>query len=138
MVHIGISIQGGLKTTPITDISAELHALHEEYYQLRNQHLNAETLEDFMILRQIMHRISAISEETQKIYLLKSQDIKLAKSLSTGLDLEKFVQKEEKLNSKVFLEIIRKIGQTYHSVFSADFIVLNRNVFLLKNLNDII
>ncbi len=104
LVHIGISIQGGLKTAPITDISAELHALHEEYYQLRNQHLNAETLEDFMILRQIMHRISAISEETQKIYLLKSQDIKLAKSLSTGLDLEKFVQKDEKLNSKVFLE----------------------------------
>ena len=33
-----------------------------------------------MILRQIMHRISAISEETQKIYLLKSQDIKLAKA----------------------------------------------------------
>ena len=57
-----------------------------------------------MILRQIMHRISAISEEIQKIYLLKSQDIRLAKSLSTGLDLEKFVQKDEKLNSKVFLE----------------------------------
>ena len=43
-----------IKTLPITDISGELHALHEEYYQLRNQHLNAETLEDFMILRQIM------------------------------------------------------------------------------------
>ena len=67
LVHIGISIQGGLKPLPLLIFSAELHALHEEYYQLRNQHLNAETLEDFMILRQIMHRISAISEETQNI-----------------------------------------------------------------------
>lgn len=104
LVNIGISIQGNLKSSSITNISEELNALHQNYYDFRNHHLNAETLEDIMILRQIMQRISSITEEIQKIYLLKSQNIKLVKTLSTGLDLEKFVQKEEKLNRKVFLE----------------------------------
>jgi uncharacterized membrane protein YccC len=56
-----------------------------------------------MILRQIFLRITEISDEIQTIYKLKTQNIKLVKSLSTGLDLEKFVTKEEKLNHKVFI-----------------------------------
>jgi uncharacterized membrane protein YccC len=56
-----------------------------------------------MILRQIFLRITEISDEIQTIYKLKTQNIKLVKSLSTGLDLEKFVTKDEKLNHKVFI-----------------------------------
>ena len=104
MVNLGISIQGNLKTTPMIDISEELLLLHQEYFELRNKELNSENLDYFLILRQILYRISEISDEIKKIYLLKSQDIKLAKSLSTGLDLEKFLPKEEKLNSKVFIQ----------------------------------
>jgi uncharacterized membrane protein YccC len=104
MINIGISIQGGLKTTPLMNISDELQLLHEEYFELRNKELTSQNLENFLILRQIMYRISEISDEVKKIFLIKSQDIKLAKSLSTGLDLQKFVPKEEKLNSKVFIQ----------------------------------
>ena len=104
MINLGISIQSGIKTSPIMDISKESLLLHEEYFLLRNKELNSENLENFLILRQIMYRIAEISDEIKKIYLLKSQDIKLAKSLSTGLDLQKFVPKEEKLNSKVFIQ----------------------------------
>ena len=104
MVNLGISIQGGLKTTALMGISEEVQLLHEEYFELRNKELNSQNLDHFLILRQIMYRISEISDEIKKIYLLKSQDIKLAKSLSTGLDLQKFVPKEEKLNSKVFIQ----------------------------------
>lgn len=103
LINIGISIQGGMKATPIINISDELHLLHEEFFELRNKEMNAETLENFMILRQIFLRITEISDEIQTIYKLKTQNIKLVKSLSTGLDLEKFVTKEEKLNHKVFI-----------------------------------
>lgn len=103
LINIGISIQGGMKATPIINISDELHQLHEEFFELRNKEMNAETLENFMILRQIFLRITEISDEIQTIYKLKTQNIKLVKSLSTGLDLEKFVTKEEKLNHKVFI-----------------------------------
>ncbi len=103
LINIGISIQGGMKTAPIINISDELRHLHEDYFELRNKEMNAETLENFMILRQIFLRITEISEELQTIYKIKAQDIKLVKSLSSGLDLEKFVTKEEKLNYKVFI-----------------------------------
>ena len=103
LINIGISIQGGMKASPIINISDELHQLHEEFFELRNKETNAETLENFMILRQIFLRITEISDEIQTIYKLKTQNIKLVKSLSTGLDLEKFVTKEEKLNHKVFI-----------------------------------
>ena len=103
LINIGISIQGGMKVSPIINISDELHQLHEEFFELRNKEMNAETLENFMILRQIFLRITEISDEIQTIYKLKTQNIKLVKSLSTGLDLEKFVTKEEKLNHKVFI-----------------------------------
>ena len=103
LINIGISIQGGMKASPIINISDELHQLHEEFFELRNKEMNAETLENFMILRQIFLRITEISDEIQTIYKLKTQNIKLVKSLSTGLDLEKFVTKDEKLNHKVFI-----------------------------------
>lgn len=104
MVHLGISIQGGLKAVPIMNISEELQELHEEYFELRNKELNPESLEQFLILRQILYRISEVSEEIKKLYLLKSQNLILAKSLSSGLDLQKFVPHEEKINPKVLLE----------------------------------
>ena len=103
LINIGISIQGGMKASPIINISDELHQLHEEFFELSNKEMNAETLENFMILRQIFLRITEISDEIQTIYKLKTQNIKLVKSLSTGLDLEKFVTKDEKLNHKVFI-----------------------------------
>jgi uncharacterized membrane protein YccC len=103
LINIGISIQGGMKASPIINISDELHQLHEEFFELRNKEMNAETLENFMILRQILLRITEISDEIQTIYKIRAQDIKLVKSLSTGLDLEKFVTKDEKLNHKVFI-----------------------------------
>ena len=104
MINLGIAIQGGLKAEPIYDITQELERLHDAYFALRNKELNPDSLEHFLILRQIMYRITEVSEEIKKLYLLKSQDIKLVKSLSSGLDLEKFIPKEEKLNYKVLLQ----------------------------------
>ena len=54
-----------------------------------------------MVLRQILMRINEITKEINEIYKVFSQNVKLAKSLSTGLDLKKFMPNEEKLNIKV-------------------------------------
>lgn len=103
MTEIGIAMQGGFKIKPKINLSREISSLYDEYFNLRNRALNPETLEDFMILRQIMKRISEITEGIQDIFTVFSQNEKFAKSLSTGLDFNKFVPSEEKLNRKVFL-----------------------------------
>ena len=103
ITNIGIALQSGSKTKPVNNIEVEHHKVYNEYFNLRNREMSAETLENFMALRIILHRINDITEDVKTIYKVFSQNNKIAKSLSTGLDFEKFLPKQEKLNSKVFL-----------------------------------
>lgn len=101
ITNIGISLQIGTRAKPMFDLDLELKSLNSNYFELRNQQLTPDNLENFMILRQILMRINEITKEINEIYKVFSQNVKLAKSLSTGLDLKKFMPNEEKLNFKV-------------------------------------
>ncbi|PIF46756.1 putative membrane protein YccC [Chryseobacterium sp. 52] len=101
ITNIGIALQIGTKAKPMFDLELELKNLNYHYFELRNKQMNPDNLENFMILRQILMRINEITKEINEIYKVFSQDVKLAKSLSTGLDLKKFMPNEEKLNFKV-------------------------------------
>lgn len=99
--NIGIALQSGFKAKPIYDISEELHLIFEEYFDLRSHKLNSENLENFMTMRLILVRITDVSEYIKTIYKIFGQDEKLAKTLSTGIDLNKFVPQNQKLNPEV-------------------------------------
>lgn len=101
--NIGIALQSGTKARPLKDIDAELDRIYDEYFDLRNRKLNASTLENFMILRLILVRITGVTEDIETMYKVFTQNQKLAKSLSTGLDLNKFVPDQEKINLKLLL-----------------------------------
>lgn len=117
MGNIGIALQSGGRAKPLRNIDELLENIYNEYFNLRNSKLNPDTLEDFMTLRLILNRITGISDDIKTIYRVFSQDIKLAKSLSTGLDYQKFVTKEEKLNFKVLLaNISLKSSHFRHAV----------------------
>ncbi|MDR6459702.1 putative membrane protein YccC [Chryseobacterium vietnamense] len=101
ITNIGIALQSGTRAKPMFNLEQELKSLNYNYFELRNKQLSPDNLENFMILRQILMRIYEITKEINEIYKVFSQDIKLAKSLSTGLDLKKFMPNEPKLNAKV-------------------------------------
>ncbi|PQA98032.1 Uncharacterized membrane protein YccC [Chryseobacterium piscicola] len=101
ITNIGISLQSSTRAKPIFNLEVLSHELNVHYFDLRNKEMTPETLENFMILRQIMMRISEITKEITEIYKVFAQNVKLAKSLSTGLDLKKFMPNEEKINFKV-------------------------------------
>uniref|UniRef100_UPI002621F286 FUSC family protein n=1 Tax=uncultured Chryseobacterium sp. TaxID=259322 RepID=UPI002621F286 len=101
LTNIGIALQSSTKAKPLFDLNTELKNLNSNYFELRNKQLSPDNLENFMILRQILMRINEITKEIDEIYKVFSQNVKLAKSLSTGLDLKKFLPNEEKLNFKV-------------------------------------
>ncbi|MCW3161555.1 FUSC family protein [Chryseobacterium oryctis] len=101
ITNIGIALQSGTRAKPLFDLDTELKNLNHHFFDLRNKELNPNNLENFMILRQILMRINEITKEINEIYKVFSQNIKLAKSLSTGLDFKKFMPNEEKLNFKV-------------------------------------
>lgn len=101
IANIGIALQSSTRARPIFNLDASFHELNVHYFELRNKEMTPENLENFMILRQIMMRINEITKEISEIYKVFSQNVRLAKSLSTGLDLKKFLPKEEKINFKV-------------------------------------
>lgn len=99
--NIGVALQAGIKAKPIVDIHEKQSDLNKEYFKFRDQARNVENLENFMVLRQILLRINEITKEIEEIYNVFSQDVRLAKSLSNGLDVKKFLPHEEKLNFRV-------------------------------------
>jgi uncharacterized membrane protein YccC len=99
--NIGVALQAGIKAKPIVDIHQKQSDLNKEYFKFRDQARNVENLENFMVLRQILLRINEITKEIEEIYNVFSQDVRLAKSLSNGLDVKKFLPHEEKLNFRV-------------------------------------
>ena len=101
ITNIGIAMQSGAKAKPINNIKKEHQDLYEYYFNFRNEQLTTENLEDFMILRLILIRVNEITDEINSIYKVFDQDISLAKSLSSGLDFQKFVPSQEKINLKV-------------------------------------
>jgi len=101
ITNIGISLQIGTRAKAISNLEEELKYLNTDYFELRNKRISPENFENFMVLRQILMRINEITKEISEIYKVFSQNVKLAKSLSTGLDLKKFMPNEEKLNVKV-------------------------------------
>lgn len=106
ITNLGISLQAGIPFKPNYNFDEELKKIYDDYYDYRLKAFSSKTLEDFMLLRQILMRFTVVTDEIKTILRVFSQDVKLAKSLSTGLDYEKFVPKEEKLNLKVFMDNI--------------------------------
>lgn len=117
ITNIGIALQGNIRTKEQFDFDKELKEIYNQYYEHRAVVINPKNLEDFMLLRQILMRITDVTDEVKTIFRVFQQDIKLAKSLSTGLDLEKFVPKEERLNRQVLLtNISLNSAQFRHAV----------------------
>ena len=56
------------------------------------------------MLRLVLSRITDAAKDISSCVKVYNQDQKLAKSLSTGIDYEKFVTSQEKLNRKVLLD----------------------------------
>lgn len=104
ITNIGIALQSGNRPRTQADLDYELNQVYHNFYELRNREMNSSTLENFMVLRQILMRINEITDEIKGIYTIYTQDLKLAKSLSTGLDYTKFLPQEEKLNLNVLKE----------------------------------
>ena len=101
---IGLALQSGDKKVLQGNFIEKFEVLYQEYFELRSREISSHRLEDFMNLRFVLSRISEITEEIQMIFRIYNQDLKLAKSLSTGLDFEKFVPQQEQLNLKIMFQ----------------------------------
>ncbi|MDF0719898.1 FUSC family membrane protein [Kaistella sp. PBT33-4] len=134
--NIGIALQGGVKSRPLHPFVTQLEELHEKYFDLRNRELNAGTLESFMALRLILARVKDISDDVSVIYKVFTQDLRNAKSLSTGLDFDKFVPKQERINIGVLVNNLSlKSAHFRHAVRITCALLLGFTIAKLSFLN---
>ncbi|HBR11776.1 MAG TPA: FUSC family protein [Chryseobacterium sp.] len=103
ITNLGIALQSGSTFKQITNFDTELNNIYDDFFDFRSHNFSPQAMEDFMMMRLILMRITEITDEVNTIMKVNSQDIKLAKSLSSGLDYSKFLPKEEKLNYKIFI-----------------------------------
>jgi len=103
LINIGMSVQRNHKAIPVVDIDEELMKCHKAYYDLRDSEINPDNFQDFMMLRQILMNLSEITEKVKTIYRASNYDEKLAKSLSFGLDFDKFAPKVESFSFKLLV-----------------------------------
>jgi len=101
LINIGMSVQRNNKAIPVVDIDGELSKCHKAYYDLRDSEINPDNFQDFMMLRQILMNLSEITKKVKTIYRASNYDEKLAKSLSFGLDFDKFAPKVESFSLKL-------------------------------------
>jgi len=101
LINIGMSVQRNNKAIPVVDIDEELLKCHKAYYDLRDSEVNSDNFQDFMMLRQILMNLSEITKKVKTIYRASNYDEKLAKSLSFGLDFDKFAPKVESFSLKL-------------------------------------
>ena len=101
---LGISVQSGQHTLKAAKIEEDLSALLSKYQDFRERNLSSDNIENFMMLRLVLSRITDAAKDISSCVKVYNQDQKLAKSLSTGIDYEKFVTSQEKLNRKVLLD----------------------------------
>lgn len=101
---IGLALQSGDKKVVKGHFLERFEVLYQEYFELRGRQISSCSLEDFMALRFVLSRLSEVTEEIQTIFKVYHQNLKSVKSLSTGLDFERFVPKQEQLNLKILFQ----------------------------------
>lgn len=75
--EIGLAVQGGKKLTMPAEIEEGFKKCQKAFYQLRAQTMNAENMEQFIMLRQSLYAIQDLMERVKRFYLATSFDKRL-------------------------------------------------------------
>ena len=75
ITNLGISLQSGLAYKEITNFDNELKKIYDEFFDHRSKKFSSETLEDFMMMRQILMRITEITDEVNTILIKNWQKV---------------------------------------------------------------
>lgn len=73
ITNLGISLQSGSEFRQITNFDEELKSIYDEFFDYRAKKFSPDTLEDFMMMRQILMRITEITDEVKTIFKVNSR-----------------------------------------------------------------
>ena len=101
--EIGLAVQAGFPSKPQHDIDALMEHLSKDYAMLRKEKIGPETVEQFILLRQILYSIQDIAERIKRMHIYTTYDRKVSKQYKKDVDLDKFISHQE-LDPRIIIE----------------------------------
>lgn len=102
----GISIQSGKRPQKLLYLKNELKLLQKSYFDFIEKELHQDQLEDLLSIRQILLRITEITEEFRKIIKLNPNIPQGANNIKKDLQLHEFVEFDQKFSFKYLISQI--------------------------------
>lgn len=101
--EIGLALQSGSPSFSITNVDDLQRRSMDEYITLRKANLNANTIEDFIALRQILYSLQDITERIKRLHVSTRFDKKTSKEYKSDVEIEKFITHRE-IDPKILVE----------------------------------
>ncbi|MGI8951671.1 MAG: FUSC family membrane protein [Chitinophagaceae bacterium] len=101
--EIGLAVQSGNSAESLINIDELLQQTQNAFDDLKKRSLNAETVENFITLRQILNNLQDISERIKRLQQCTTYDKKISKQFKQNVQLENFVTRHE-VDPQLFLE----------------------------------
>lgn len=114
--HIGLAVQGGYSYTSGNDLDARLQRTQDAFVALRSTHLNADTVEGFIRLRQILHSLEDITQRIKRLEAYTTYDKQLGRDYKREVDVEKFVSHQDLSPQLLTDNLSVKSGTFRHAV----------------------
>ena len=92
---LGLTLQSGFRKKESRNLDDLQRESMDAFFELRSKALNEKTIEDFIILRQILYSLQDITERIKRLRLSSSFDVKAPKGEKPDIDLRQFVSHNE-------------------------------------------
>lgn len=101
--NIGLAIQEGRVSHPKKDLEEALIQCQISYEQFRAEHLNPDTMEDFMMLNEIMSSIKNLTSRLRKLHVATTYDVSVIDTTEKQVNYEQFLPQED-YNPRLLLD----------------------------------
>jgi uncharacterized membrane protein YccC len=93
--EIGLAVQSGFPSKQDFDLDAMQEKSMKAFIKLREEKLNPDTIENFIMLRHILYSLQDITERIKKLHLSTTYDKRISRDYTPRVDLDKFVTHQE-------------------------------------------
>lgn len=113
---VGLVLQSGFQPKGNRNLDVLQQQSMDAFFELRKKALNQKTVEDFIMLRQILYSLQDVTERIKRIRLSSRFDAKTVKGEKRDIDIEQFISHNEIDPKLLFTNISLKSSAFRHAV----------------------
>ncbi len=91
----GLALQGGYAASKDVHLDALQEEAMDAFFELRKKHLNENTVDDFIALRQILYSLQDITERIKRLRISTCFDSKANADFKNDVDLNQFITRSD-------------------------------------------